>query len=132
MYGLTSDGRELLYNGSTGRKLVNVNTATIREITITGGQAYTNTSRWNDSGYCSGETGNIIWVYNLLSDERHSIKTPATPYYAHFSADGKRFYFMLDSYNGKYLCRTSDLSEEAVIDTLCTLSSEVKEFMVIK
>lgn len=94
MYGLTSDGRELLYNGSTGRKLVNVNTAAIREITITGGQAYTNTSRWNDSGYCSGETGNIIWVYNLLSDERHSIKTPATPYYAHFSADGKRFYFM--------------------------------------
>ncbi|HLW10889.1 MAG TPA: hypothetical protein VKX35_10835, partial [Fermentimonas sp.] len=132
VYGLTSDGRELLYNGATGRKTVNVNTGQVTEITVSGGQAYTNTSRWNSSGYCSGETSSTIWIYNLISDERYSIKTPAVPSYAQFSADGKRLFFMLDSYNGKYLCRTSDLSPEALIDTLCTLSSEVKEFMVIK
>ncbi|HTO15689.1 MAG TPA: hypothetical protein VLZ83_07950, partial [Edaphocola sp.] len=65
-------------------------------------------------------------------DESYSIKTPGRPYYAQFSADGKRIYFMLESPIARYLCKTNNLSEEAAIDTLCTLSSEVKEFMVIK
>ncbi len=132
LYGMTSDGRELLYYNSTERKTVNVNTNTTTKITISGGQGYTNTSRWNNSGYCSGETNNTIGIYNLLSDESYSIKTPGRPYYAQFSADGKRIYFMLESPIARYLCKTNNLSEEAVIDTLCTLSSEVKEFMVIK
>lgn len=130
--GMTADGNELLYNSSPGRKMVNVNTNAVSLITISGGQAYTNTSRWNSSGYCSGETNSTIGIYNLHADEKHSIITPARPSYAQFSADGKQLYFMLESGSGKYLCSTSDLTTEAIIDTLCVLSSEVSEFMVIK
>jgi hypothetical protein len=130
--GMTSDGSGLFYSSSPGRKLVTVNTNTVSEITISGGQAYANTSRWNSSGYCSGETDNTIGIYNILSDEKYSIKTPARPNFAQFSADGKQLYFMLESGSGKYLCRTNNLLPEAVTDTICELSSEVSEFMVIK
>lgn len=130
--GMTSDGNGLLYSSSPGRKLVNVNNNTVTEVTTNGGQAYHNTSRWNSFGYCSGETDNTIGIYNIMSDEKHSIKTPARPYYAQFSADGKQVYYMLESGNGKYLCRTTNLLPDAVTDTICELSSEVSEFMILK
>ena len=130
--GITSDGNSLFYQNAPDRKVVNVNSNTINKLTISGGQGYANTSRWNSFSYCSGETNNTIGIYNIVSDVKQILKTSSYPEYAQFSADGKKIYFMIESSKGKYLCRTSDLTSGTVIDTLCTLSSNVNEFMVIK
>lgn len=134
--GMTSDGSDLLYNSSSGRKLVNVNTNSFSEINMiaseTGGATNTSTSSWNSTGYCSIESNNSIGFYNVHSNEITSIRTPDRPSLVQFCADGTKLYFMLNSAGGKYLCRTKNLSQNAPIDTLCKLSPEVTEFMVIK
>lgn len=130
--GITSDGNSLFYQNAPDKKVVNVNTNTVTKLSISGGQGYSNTSRWNNSSYCSGETNRTIGIYNIISDVKNIINTPTNPDYAQFSADGKKIYFMIESSKGKYLCRTSNITEGAIIDTVCTLSSNVKEFMVIK
>lgn len=132
LFGITSDGEEMLYQSSNALKLVNVNTHKTSKITIGGGQGYSNTSQWNNFGYCSSEAFNTICVYNLLANEKQTIKTPSYPNCSQFSADGKHLYFMLESAKGKFLCKTSDLSPETSIDTVCALPFDTKEFMVIK
>ena len=134
--GATSDKNYVAYSTSVNktylRKIVNVSTNKTSTCTITGGQAYSNTSRWNKTGYCSGETNNTIGVYNLVSDTFTKINTPARPEYAQFSSGGDFLYFMIESATGKFLLKTSDLTETTKIDTVCTLQSSVYEYMVIK
>ncbi|MCF8362794.1 MAG: hypothetical protein K9G70_09255 [Prolixibacteraceae bacterium] len=134
--GITSDRQYLAYtstvDGNHYRNLVNTTTNNVIQTTFTGGQAYNNTARWNKSGYCAAATSNKIGVYNMVEGTKHDIRTPSRPYHAQYDTDGTRIYFMLDTYDGKYLCQTSDNSAEAIIDTLCVLQSDVYEFMVLK
>lgn len=134
--GMNSSKTELLYYSSAGgtitRKIVNTETNTTREVTISGGQGLANTSRWNSNGYCSGETNNTIGVYDLKNNSKSDIRTPSSPYYAQFSADGKRIYFMIKSSKGNYLCQTSNISASAKVDTVCQLSTTINEFMIVK
>lgn len=136
VYGINSNGTELYYSSSMGsgsqRKIVNTATNTTRNVTISGGQNYSNTSRWNSNGYCSGESNNTIGVYNLVSDSKEDIRTPSMPYHAQFSPGGDAIYFMMKSSQGNYLCKTSNLTATATIDTVATLSSKVNEFMIMK
>ncbi len=134
--GITSDRQYLAYSttvdGVYYRNLVHTSSNTVIETTLSGGQAYNNSTRWNGSGYCSGETNNTIGIYNMLAGTSHDISTPTRPNLSQYDADGNRIYFMIDDYSGKFLCRTSDNSAEATIDTLCMLRSDVDEFLVIK
>jgi hypothetical protein len=134
--GITADRNEVAYISSVSnvfhRKLVNTSSNMVRKTTISGGQSYANTSRWNNNGYCSGETNNTIGIYDMISNTKHDIKTKSRPYFAQFSVDGSRVYFMIQSTAAKYLCRTSDLTAEATIDTLCTLPQSVNEFVVVR
>jgi len=136
LIGITSDRSLMLYSskvaGSYKTRTVNTISNTVSDISITGGQNRTNTSRWNSSGYCSGESNRTIGVYNVLSNSKHDIKTPADPYYSQYSPNGESIYFMLFSKTGNYLCKTSDLTATATIDTVCGLSTLVHEFLVIK
>lgn len=134
--GATSDKNHIAYltnvNKTSSRKIVNVSTGKTSVYIKTGGQAYSNTSRWNNSGYCSGETNNTIGIYNMISDSFTQIKTPSMPYYTQFSPGGDFVYFMIESSTQKYLCKTADLSATTKIDTVCALQSNVYEYMVLK
>ncbi|MBN2648948.1 MAG: hypothetical protein JXR50_04310 [Prolixibacteraceae bacterium] len=134
--GITSDRQYLAYtstvDGNYYRNLVNTTTNNVIQTTLTGGQAYDHTSRWNKSGYCAAATNNKIGVYNMVEGTSHDINTPSRPYHAQYDTDGSRIYFMLDTYDGKYLCRTSDNSAEATIDTVCVLQSDVNEFLIVR
>lgn len=136
LIGMNSSRTELLYYSKIGsdyqRKIVNTETNVVNEVTISGGQGLTNTSRWNSNGYCSGETNNTIGVYDLMNNSKHDIRTPSRPYSAQFSPNGGNIYFMMMSATNNYLCKTSDISATATIDTICALSSTVNEFMIVK
>lgn len=136
LIGINSSKTHLYYwssaSSSYTKKLVNTSTNSIKEVTISGGQGLSNSSRWNNNGYCSGETNNTIGVYDLINDSKHDISTPSRPYYAQFSAGGNSIYFMLVSSKAHYLCKTADLTATTKIDTICSLSTTVNEFMVIK
>lgn len=134
--GMNSSRTELCYtskiDGSYVRKFVNTETNNVKDVTITGGQNLYNTSRWNSNGYCSGETNNTIGVYDLMTDSKHNIHTPSRPYHAQFGPNGDNIYFMMMSTTGSYLCKTSDITESATIDTICALSTTVNEFLIVK
>lgn len=134
--GITSDRTQVFYNSQIGsvskKKIVNTATNTTKPVTITGGQGYKNTSRWNANGYCSGETNRTIGVYDVINDSKHNVTTQADPNYAQFSSGGDAIYFMLKSSQNNYLCKTSNTSASAKIDTVCTLSKSIYEFMVVK
>lgn len=136
LIGMNSSRTELLYYSKIGsdyqRKIVNTETNVVNEVTISGGQGLTNTSRWNSNGYCPGETNNTIGVYDLMNNSKHDIRTPSRPYSAQFSPNGGNIYFMMMSATNNYLCKTSDISATATIDTICALSSTVNEFMIVK
>jgi hypothetical protein len=134
--GVTSDGNYLAYissvSGLIKRKIVNTATNVTAEYTLSGGQGYVHPTRWNSTGYCSGETNNTIGVYNVISNQSHNIKTTSRPYYAQFSPNGDQIYFMIETTKGNYLCRTSDLSATATIDTVSTLPSNIVDFLVVR
>ncbi len=134
--GITSDRQHLAYttsvSGNHYRNLVNTSSNNVIQTTLTGGQAFNNTSRWNSSGYCAAATNNTIGVYNMSGGTNHNISTQARPYFAQYDKNGSQIYFMIDTSNGKYLCKTSDNTAEATIDTVCVLQSNVREFMVVK
>lgn len=134
--GITADKNYVAYTSLISNKYYNklVNTATnvVTTHSIQGGQGFANTSRWNNTGYCSGETNNTIGIYNLVGNTSHNIKTTSRPYYAQFGADGNTIYFMYESGAKKYLCKTSEITASATIDTVCILSADVIDFIVIK
>lgn len=134
--GMTTDKQNLAYYSSVKSNyscnLVNTSTNKVIQSKLFGGQAYNNMSRWNNSGYCSGETDNTIGIYNLIEDSYSEIRTRARPYDAQYGKDGSQIYYMISSSEAKYLCRTSDNTAKATIDTICTLSSDVQEFMVVR
>lgn len=134
--GITSDKSNLAYittvSGTSKREIVNTSTNVTKEFTASGGQAYSNTSRWNTNGYCSGETNNTIGIYNMVGNTRHDIKTQSRPYYAQFGPDGDVVYYMIETGNGNFLCKTSDLTATATIDTVCGLPSNMVDFLIVK
>jgi hypothetical protein len=134
--GITSDKKYVAYTSSVSgqikRKMVNTATNSTTVFTLAGGQAYAHPSRWNSSGYCSGETNNTIGVYNLISDQSHNIKTQTVPYYAQFSPNGDFIYFMIETAKGNYLCRTSNITATATIDTVCALPANLIDFLVVR
>lgn len=132
-YGMTSSGREILYSGAGELKVLNLSSKRVSVINIRGGQGFSNNiTRWNSNGYCSGETNNTIGVYNIITDEVTTIETPSYPRYTQFSPDGNQLYFLHESSKGKVICKTSNLTEEARIDTICAIAPSVQEFLVIK
>lgn len=134
--GMTTDQNNLAYYSSVENNytcnLVNTSTNKVIQTKLFGGQAYNNMSRWNDTGYCSGETDKSIGIYNLLENSYSEIRTQARPYDAQYGKDGSQIYFMINGDDGKFLCKTSDNTPEATIDTVCALQSNVHEFMVVR
>jgi hypothetical protein len=134
--GITADKKNLAYistvSNASKRKIVNTGTNITSVFSTSGGQAYSNTSRWNSNGYCSGETNNTIGIYNMVANTKHDIKTQSRPYYAQFGPDGDVIYYMIETGKGNFLCKTSNLTSTATIDTVCTLPSNIVDFLVIK
>ena len=133
--GITADKEYVAYSnyasGIYTRKIVNTSTNVTQEFTLSGGQGYAHPSRWNNNGYCSGETNNTIGVYDLKNDIVTTIRTPSRPYFAQFSKADDVIYFMLEDSESYYLCKTSDLTETATTDTVCTLPLDLVDFLVI-
>ena len=135
LLGITADKEYVAFSnyasGKYTRKIVKTSTNETNEYSLTGGQGFAHPSRWNNNGYCSGETNNTIGVYDLKNDMTTTIKTQARPYYAQFSKSDDFIYFMVQNSESNYLCKTSNLSETATIDTVCALPLNLVDFLVI-
>lgn len=133
--GITADKEYVAYSnyasGAYTRKIVNTTTNVTQVYTLSGGQGYAHPSRWNNNGYCSGETNNTISVYNLKTNMVSTIKTSSRPNFTQFSKTDDIIYFMIGDSEKNYLCKTSDLTETATIDTVCTLPLNLVDFLVI-
>lgn len=136
IYGINSSKTELFYSsiidGIYEMRSVNIETNSVKTLTTKGSENRSNTCFWNSNGFCAGQSNNIIAVYDLINDSKHEIRTPSTPYSAQFSPNGEKIYYMTMSSVGNYLCKTSDTSTTATIDTICAISTSVQEFLIVK
>jgi hypothetical protein len=133
--GMTADRQYLAYYCWIGNdyfcNLAHTTSNNIISTKLYDGQDFNNISRWNSSGYCC-RFSSKIGVYNLVGNSYSEIRTQSNPLNTQYGKNSNQIYFMIDTADGKYLCKTSNNTPEATIDTICTLQANVHEFMVVR
>ncbi len=130
VYGITADRSQLLYFGSGERKRINLGTGQTTVLNNISG-SYLNRACWNNSGFVRGSNSKAIRYDNIMEDVQLEIPAPANTSAPQFSADGSRVYYHFSSSSKNYLLVTSDLSTDAVTDTVAVLPDNVR-IMVLR
>ena len=124
-YGMTRDGKNILYSNDGIKKIFNIATQATSEFNFTYGSIYP--IETNDNGFCDTKTTGIYY-YDCINRQEINVIHSYNTEHAHFSKSGDFLYFTLEG-SDKYICRSKDLAEDTEWDTLGTVP---KEFTDIK
>ncbi len=122
LYGITDDSKNLYVNFDGSRKLFSIDSGFTTTLDLPGASK-TNKVFWSDGGYLNDPTHNNLQYYDFFNNELVEISIPNWARSPQFSHDNSYAYFGLRDTD--LLLRTSDLTEEAQVDTLTTLPDDV-------
>ncbi len=122
LYGMTTDSKHLYVNFDGTRKLFNIETGATTMLDLPGASK-TNQVFWSEGGYLTDPTHNTLYYYDFFNNKLVEISIPNWARSPQFSPDESYAYFGLRETD--FLLRTSNLAEEAQIDTVTTLPDDV-------
>ena len=129
-YGMSRDGKYLIYANNHVKKLYNTATESVSEIDFRPSHGLSPVEI-KDNGFCNdGTTGIYFWDF-LNNQEIKVIHTYNTED-AQFTNAGDAILFTLEGSDTNYICISEDLSEDTNWDTLGMVPKEFSDIKLIR
>ena len=129
-YGMTRDGKYLIYANNHVKKLYNTETEEVSEIDFRPSHSLS-PIEINDNGFCDdGTTG--IYYWDFLNNQEIKVIHTYNTENAQFTNAGDAILFTLEGSDTNYICISEDLAEDTNWDTLAAVPEEFKDIKLIR
>ncbi|MCF7886710.1 MAG: hypothetical protein K9M80_09460 [Candidatus Marinimicrobia bacterium] len=129
-YGMTRDGKHLIYDNNHTKKLLNLETENVSEVDFRPSHGLSPIET-NDNGFCDdGTTG--IYYWDCLANQEIKVINSYYTEDAQFTNGGDKLLFTLEGSDTNYICISEDLSEDTNWDTLAAVPEEFIDIKIIR
>lgn len=126
---LTKDGKKLIYTNGVTKKIYDIDTKSVTEF-----DSYISDpvpTQISNNGFIRSHSSGIYY-YDILNQTDVQVIDAYYPRDAHFSKDCDCVYFTFEGSDFNYICKSANLLEKTVWDTLATVPKEFQDIKIIK